>query len=126
MGTAFIRFRRSLHTMLLTICNYLSVSTSCLLLTVYLQLHITSMTIDSACSYIHLEVKESSPKDLSNTKFKERFYAKKKNLHSIKTKDQSIRKGLRACISQSSKMYEHVGMADYHHRRRSEERRTTS
>lgn len=79
--------------MLLTISNSLSVSTGSLLLTVYLQLRITSMAIDSACSHIHLEVKESSLKDLSNTKFKERFYAKKKNLQSKETKDQSERKG---------------------------------
>ena len=83
--------------MLLMISNSLSVCTGCLLLTVYLQLHITSMTIDSAYSNIHLEVKESSLKDLSNTKFKERFNAKKKNLQSKETKDQSERKGT-TCI----------------------------
>jgi hypothetical protein len=85
MGTALVRVRRSIHTMLLTISNSLSVSTGCLLLTVYLQLCITSMAIDSACSFIYLEVKESSLKDLTNTKFKERFYAKKENLQSKET-----------------------------------------
>lgn len=32
---------------------------------------------------------------------------------------------LRTCESQSPKMYEHVGMADNHHRRRSDERQIT-
>ena len=62
--------------MLLTISNsYLQVP-DVLLLTVYMQGHFISMATDSTCSYIHLEVKESSLKDLYNTKFKERFYAK--------------------------------------------------
>ena len=79
--------------MLLTLSHSLSVSTGCLLLTVFFQGHIISMETDSACSYIHLEVIKSSLKDLCNTKFKERFYAKKKNLQIIKTKDQSVCKG---------------------------------
>jgi hypothetical protein len=54
-----------------------------------MQGHYISMATDSTCSYIHLEVKESSLKDLYNPTFKERFYAKKKNLQSEKTKDQS-------------------------------------
>ena len=33
---------------------------------------------------------------------------------------------LRALESQNLKMYEHVGMADNHHRHRSDERQTTS
>jgi hypothetical protein len=78
------------------------------------------MATDSTCSYIHLEVKESSLKDLYNTKFKERFYAKKKNLQSIKIKVKE--RELRAYEYLSPKMYEHVGMADNHHRRRSDER----
>ena len=57
MGTAMVRVRRSLHTMLLTISNSLSVSTGCLLLTVYLQLYIISMAKDSTCSYMHHKVK---------------------------------------------------------------------
>ena len=56
------------------------------MLTVYMQRHFISMATDSTCSYIHLEVKLSSLNDLYNTKFKERFYAKKKNLQSKVTK----------------------------------------
>ena len=63
------------------------------MLTVYMQGHIISMETDSTCSYMHLEVIKSSLKDLCNTKFKERFYAKRKNLQSIKTKDLKSKKG---------------------------------
>ena len=59
--------------------------------------------------------------------FKVKFYAKKKNLQSLKTKDLSERKGT-TCIQMSndSKMYEHVGMAVDHHRRRSDAWQITS
>ena len=51
------------------------------------------METDSACSYIHLEVNKSSLWDRSNTMFKVRFYAKKKNLQSLRTKDLCEWKG---------------------------------
>ena len=40
-GTAMVRVRRSLHTMLMTNSNFEPVSTGCLLLTVFMQLHLT-------------------------------------------------------------------------------------
>lgn len=58
------------------------------------------METDSTCSYIHLEVNKSSLKYLSNTMFKVRFYAKKKNLQSLKTKDPCVGKGT-TCIQMS-------------------------
>ena len=70
------------------------------MLTVLLQGLIISMKTDSTCSYIHLEVNKSSLKDLSNTTFKVRFYAKKKNLQSLKTKDLCERKGTK-CLQLS-------------------------
>ena len=48
---------------------------------------------DPTCSHIRYEVKEGFLKDLSNTKFKERLFAKKKNLQSKSDKDQGERKG---------------------------------
>lgn len=65
-----------------------------------MQGNVISMETDSACSYIHLEVNKSSLKDLSNTMFKVRFYAKKKNLQSLKTKDPCVRKGT-TCMQMS-------------------------
>ena len=88
------------------------------MLTVYMQGYIISMATDSTCSYMHLEVTKSSLKDQSNTKFKERFYDKKKNLQSIKTKILMYEKELPIRKSLCPKMYEYVGMADNHHRRR--------
>ena len=73
------------------------------------------METDSACSYIHLEVKESSLKDLYNTTFKERFYAKKKNLQSLMTKIYVKEQEQQMHVSQRLKMYEYVGMTDNHH-----------
>ena len=84
------------------------------------------MATDSTCSYIHLEVKESSLKDLYNTKFKERFYAKKKNLQSKVTKIKVKEWEQQMHVSQRLKTYEHVGMADNHHKHRSDERQTTN
>ena len=94
------------------------------MLTVYLQLYIIYMAADSTCSYIHLEVIESSLKDLSKTKFKERFYAKKKNLQSPMTKIFVKEQEQQMHVSQRLKMYEYVGMADNHRRLRSDERQT--
>ena len=73
------------------------------------------METDSACSYIHLEVNISSLKDLNYTTFKDRFYAKRKNLQSIKTKISKYEKELLECESLSPKMYEYVGMELNHH-----------
>ena len=96
------------------------------MLTVYMQGHFISVATDSTCSYIHLEVKESSLKDLYNTKFKERFYGNKQNPQSIMTKISMHEKELLVRESLSPKMYEYVGMADNHHRRWSDERQITS
>ena len=77
--------------MLLTISSSLYVSTRCFIANC---LHAGNhLHGDGFHMLIHVEVIESSLKDQSNTKFKERFYAKKKNLQSIKTKDLCLRKG---------------------------------
>ena len=62
LGTAMVRVRRSLHTMLMTNSNFEPVSTGCLLLTVLCSYHhlitiiITTSPV-STCSYIHLKVR---------------------------------------------------------------------
>jgi len=73
-----------------------------------------------------LKSKKAPPKDLNNTKFKERFYTNKKNLQSIMTKISKHEKELLVRESLSPKMYEYVGMADNYHRRWSDEWQTTS
>ena len=110
--------------MLLTISNSELVSTGCLLLIVYLQQHITSMTMDSTCSYIHLKVNESSHKDQGIAKFKERFYDTKGNLQSKETKIKVKEQEQQMYVSQRLKTYEHVGKAYNHRRLRSDERQT--
>ena len=63
-------------------------------------------------------------KDQSKEKFKERFYAKKKNLQSKVTKINVKEREQKMYVSQRLKTYEHVGKAYNHQRQRSDERQT--
>ena len=71
------------------------------------------METDSACSYIHLEVIKSSLKDLYNTKVQRKILLLDKESTKFKDKRSYVKeRELRACLSQYSKMYEHVGMGE--------------